>query len=75
MSWGLSLTNVSTPKRGPCFPSISNVLGTQGLLHSSFDATDADSRKHTDSFEAARHYLDVDDVEAEEVERVGPAVP
>ena len=28
-------------------------------------ATDADSRKHTDSLEAARHYLDVDDVEAE----------
>ena len=28
-------------------------------------ATDADSRKHTDNLEAARHYLDVDDVEAE----------
>ena len=28
-------------------------------------ATDADARKHTDSLEAARHCLDVDDVEAE----------
>ena len=34
-------------------------------------ATDADSRKHTDSLEAARHYFDLDDAHAEGLELWG----
>jgi len=34
-------------------------------------ATDADSRKHTDSLEATRHYLDLDDADAEGLELWG----
>ena len=34
-------------------------------------ATDADSRKHTDSLEAARHYFDLDDAHAKGLELWG----